>query len=375
MIKRLLLSLAVALAALAASAQNRQLVLSHAGALSFFSLTDMDAALTAAQANDTIFLPDCNIPGFKIDKPVTILGTGRNCIINGDIEIELKDPNQTVTNALLDGLNVWGSVNFKDNTTPGTYHVRYCRMNRLYAGKGSTPATSDEGFATGIAENMPNLIVESCSVYYRSSSSEGNGMMLGPGTKSAFIFNSFVGNVWGSAPSGAVNYEYCNIYGLVYYSSKNSSTSTAYSYGNLCATLNKCIIKNVSSGATSSVNIFNSRIDNSSVANNTSLSSTNRVNCYTTSSSSNAFPTTNVTEWTYTLDGETIGDLGGTSPYSDKPSLPTITQSSVEMDAENRLVKISLKIDGGAPEETETPENPDQPENPENPETPETPAE
>ena len=50
MIKRLLLSLAVALAVLVAGAQNRQLVLSHAGSLSFFSLTDMDAALTRPTA-------------------------------------------------------------------------------------------------------------------------------------------------------------------------------------------------------------------------------------------------------------------------------------------------------------------------------------
>lgn len=364
MIKRLLLSLAVALAVLVAGAQNRQLVLSHDGTPSFFALTDMDAALTAAQVNDTIFVPDCNIPGFKIDKPVTILGTGRDCIINGNIEIEIQDPNQTVTNALLDGLNVWGSVNFKDNTTPGTYHVRFCRMNRLYAGKGSTSASSSTEFASGIAENMPNLIVESCSVYFRSSVSEGHGMMLGPGTKSAFIFNSFVGNVWGSAPVGAVNYEYCNIYQLAEY---DSSSTTAYSYGNLRATFNKCILKTITTRATTSINAFNSRIDNPG---NTYYNYITRVNCYLTTSSSAGFPTTNVTEWTYTLDGEIIGDLGGTSPFSDRPSLPTITQSNVEMDAENRLVKISLKIDGGAPEETETPENPDQPENPENPETP-----
>lgn len=371
MIKRLLLSLAVALATLAAGAQS-QLVLSHAGTPSFFAINDLDSALTVAQANDTIFLPECNIPGFKIDKPVTILGTGRNCIINGNIEIELKDPNQTVTNALLDGLNVWGSVNFKDNTTPGTYHVRYCRMNHLYAGKGSTSASSASEFASGIAENMPNLIVESCSIYFRSNSSEGYGMMLGPGTKSAFIFNSFIAYPYGSAPSGAVNYVYCNILNLSYY---NDLSTTAYSYGNLRATFQKCIIKTIERYASSGINIFNSRIDNYSGASTSAYNATNRVNCYTTSTSSQSFPTTNVTEWTYPLDGETIGDLGGTSPYSDKPSLPTITQSSVEMDAENRLVKISLKIDGGAPEETKTPENPDQPENPENPETPETPAE
>ncbi len=356
MIKRLLLSLAAMIAVMTAGAQNRQLILSHEGTPSFFALNEMDKALEAAVANDTIFVPDCNISGFKLTKPITILGTGRNTIVTGSIHIGLQDPKGKVKNALLDGLRVTDAVLFLDCTTPGTYHVRFCSMYALLAGKSSTETeTSCNTKLTEVGYNMPNLIVESC---YMSES-----INLGPGVKSAYICNSKVRYTRGSAPIGAVNYEFCNIAVL------GKSSKYYKGYGALQATFSKTMFGD---SYAEDFNETTTTLINCSIYINANVSPLiKRINCIRDTKSINA-DSLNPNSGYATIDGEQIGAIGGTSPYSEYPSLPTITQSTVEMDAENRLVKISLKIDGGAPAEPETPTNP---ENPVTPETPETPTE
>lgn len=347
MLKRLLLSLAVLLGVLGVAAQNRQLVLNHEGNPTFFNISDMDKALEAAVANDTIFVPECNIPGFKITKPITILGTGRNTIISGEIEIELQNPESEVKNALLDGLFLTKSIHFLDCTTPGIYYIRFCEMLSLYAGKSSESDTNSYNFLTEIKENLPNLIVESCYIH--------SGSYLGPGVKSAYIFNSKIEFTRGSAPVGAVNYEFCNVRRL------GSSSEYTKGYGNLEATFTKSVI--IEEGSSFHVAGYEDYTRHVTIINCTLYTNSSYANGFTNINSqfgTNFNLNSQLDCETYpSIDGEMIGAEGGTSPYSTLPSLPSITQSSVEMDAENRLVKISLKIDGGP--QTETPDNPETP--------------
>ncbi len=316
MIKRLLLSLAAMIAVMTAGAQDRQLILSHEGSPSFFALTEMDKALEAAQPNDTIFVPECKIAPFKITKPVTILGTGRNSVINGDVDIEIKDQKYEVENALLDGLQISGYVRFMNNTTLGTYHIRFCYMSYLQAGY---------DYST-FNYNMPSLLIESCFIC--------ETLMLGPCVQTASIYNSKIHNIMGSAK--IANYAYCNIYFC-------GSGYQPY-FGKTNGNFHKCIISRIEPNINPS-NIF---LDNSLIS-YTAVSKTDLQwnNTYITEDQDPINPQTLDSKAAYTIDGnEIIGAEGGTSPYSEYPSLPTITQSSVEMDAENRLIKISLKIGG-----------------------------
>lgn len=131
-------------ATLPAAAEN--IILSHEGTVRFFDVTEMDDVLQAAVPNDTVFLPDCPLPGLTVTKDITLMGAGENTIILGNIRINPEDRTPW-QNVLLDGITVHGNI-FNEAECDGL-HIRRTKCKDL---------------SVGSSYDANNVVIESCHI-------------------------------------------------------------------------------------------------------------------------------------------------------------------------------------------------------------------
>lgn len=116
--KNLLLSLiTIVMMAVQGNAETRQVVLLlHEGTGRTFEFDQLQEAVNAAVAGDTICLNEGNysFPDNKlvIDKPISIIGTGQSTHLLGSIDISIPD-SVTLTSHLLEALWVYNNVEVK----------------------------------------------------------------------------------------------------------------------------------------------------------------------------------------------------------------------------------------------------------------------
>lgn len=338
--KRKLLLGVMCLATLAASAFNT-IVLSHQGNQTFYDNGEFPAALAAAQDNDTIFVPSMSIPGFTIERPITVMGTGEKTYITGDVTITLPDSLTKISAALLDGVNVSGTVRVKRiaNATGGWIRMTKMRNFDLTPEYDSIPVKSFILERCHIARlcnlsNAVHTLLQNCKVKYLS----GLGYY-----------------------EGSHNIDHCDIYNCGYFSDmdhirgciKNSIIYEPYA--------------NLTSSRVNVVTIINSLTTYYSVPDkwinyDSHYKSITSIDSNTLEVSESVFTTLETNGW-MADDGTTIGSTGGSTPFTLEPSLPAVKTASVLLDPDNRTLNVKVNFTTPAvgtlspvtPDETEQP--------------------
>lgn len=328
--KKFIFTIAITLMTVATAGAYSTIVLSHNGKPTFYDHGDFNSALKAADVNDTIYLPEIAIPGFTIEKPITIIGSGQKTHINGNINILIPDSITKINSALLDGLNITGDVNMKRCVNAVGAWIRMCKMNNLSLHVSDTT-------------HIRQLIVERCDI-------ENN--IFAADATSVHIMNSKIYKLSGQGEKpGSITINHCNI-------SRFENV--------LRAIINNSIVCGYTPNENGEYNVYGTYNIHC-----TNISSIIFDSSYYITSPSDYFDyngnldcTENfeqlVTEkgW-FADDGTLIGILGGNTPFTLDPSLPSVSESSVTLDPEAKTLNVKVKFTGTP---TGTPEIPADPE-------------
>ena len=195
-------------------AQTAQIALQHNGNITMYSAGSMQEAIDAATANDTIFLNEGTFAGgFDIKKALTLIGSGTDTRIAGDVNIAIPDT-ITLTAYILDALNIIGNINIAVEKPISGVKVRKCTLNSL-----------------NVNSSLTKAFFERC---YIKSDANLNGNY-----KDVVFYNSKVWGVRGdvSSPGDAV-FQNCNLIDLSW------CYNVAWGYINMpVASFTNCIIR------------------------------------------------------------------------------------------------------------------------------------
>ena len=318
--KRFITMIVAVCAFFAVSAQNPMVTLSHEGELTFFTnLTALESAYDAAVNGDIIYLSQgdfvINNGDFKIKKRLSIVGNGYDSHILGNIEINMADNGNSVIDApLFDGVRL-DKIYFYNGSTSrdnlATSEIRRCWIRILdYGAMAGNNITYDKcyieeadfcGSGTVVLKNSKVACARSNGGYlYNVTAMNSNIIVQGyyPGTAISCILKQGYENqptVYGSSAS-------------VINTLLDFKPTSSYLYQHECYYLENA-----------SESIFD-----------------DKLNC-----------TLNLTESGYLgQDGTIVGVMGGESPFSENPSVPTVdtANSSVEYDSAANKLKVSITV-------------------------------
>ena len=314
-----------------AFAGNAKCLLHHNGAVTLYDSDDINAALTAAVAGDTLFLSEGSFAGFTITKKITVRGSGQFTKVGGEITINIPD-NPTLTSALIEGiycnsdLKIAGAVN--------GLQIKQSVFNNIYPLANINNAFFDKIFVTGTLhlnkyvlgltsnnskyyqiyhqthiDNDYNChIVSNASIYFVNcnirSINEYNGNALQYVNFTNCILNDF------SYPLKFCSITYClytKYYGLKY---DEVSTSVEHNY--------------------------NHNMDND-YTNGSNRLMNDMAECPYDAA-------TLVSKGFIGNDGTAVGCLGGSTPYTLVLAGPKVTESSIQLDNENKQLSVTLKV-------------------------------
>lgn len=326
--KRFFTMIVATCAFVAVSAQYPMVTLSHNGELSFFDdIYAFGSAYNQAENGDTLYLSEgefiLNGGSFTIKKRLSVVGNGYGSHLLGNLFIDMKDnPNSDMDAPLFDGVRLDKlifRVNNNDNDSRvskenlGVSEIRRCWIKELW----------------DIGDAGTNVTIDKCFMelaQFRGS----DGNVVVKNSKFCHITEGYSYCFYGTA----IN---CNI------------LSNAYSYP---TTMISCIFQRKGQGELRDkmVNhsIINSVLDYTPDWNNGYF---HDCNIYDPEPQplldENLDCQLNLEELGYLgQDGTVVGIMGGESPFSENPSVPTVDtdKSSVEYDAENDKLKVSITV-------------------------------
>lgn len=335
--KKILLSLtALVLGCAYSAADTRQVVLLlHQGTGTEYAYDQLQQALDAATAGDTLYLNEGDYPingdALTISHPVSIIGTGINTRLLGKVDISIPD-SVTLTSYLLDALRVNGSVRVQQPVNGLKYRKCYIEgtvswnattrdvlVDRCYIGQ----------FNHTINLKSANVVNSRIKMEYTPKKSDGNNY----GNSLTFI-NCTIENLRAGGYSG-----------LTQESANNYSTYINSIIGNQCYDdagnsrdyyLNNCSFINSLVGFTipAEVNVK----ENCYYPNQPSFFDWNQINGTVASQEE-------LIERGYLgTDGTVIGPEGGSAPYTLIPSGISVRESKLTIDGENRTLNVRLKL-------------------------------
>ena len=311
--KKTMISLAVlAIAGMAtAEAQTAQIALQHKGNITMFGSSQTQDALDQAEDGDTLFL---NEGTFKSDiyirKKVSIIGSGENTILPGDVHVAIPD-SAMLSSYLLDALYITGTV-VVDSAVNGL-KMRKCQL-----------------YAMTFNAKTDNSFVERC---YIKQNVNQNDNLVG-----VSFYNSKIGYIRGQI-------------GL------NGHYDGGYHNTHLRASYQNCIIgfsKVIYSGGDWPIS-FNASFNNC-LSKSDDYKTTTNQNCYTYTKNDGdadlldsniecSLPTDSLKERGYIgTDGTVVGIYGGSIPYTLAPSMPRVTEHKIVVDADKKKLNVTLKV-------------------------------
>ncbi|MDE7159416.1 MAG: hypothetical protein K2O24_01025 [Muribaculaceae bacterium] len=306
-VSRLLYLFIILCGSLTASSEN--IILSHEGTARFFDVTEMDEVLKAAAPNDTIFLPDTPMPGFTVTKDFTIMGSGENTIILGNITIS---PENTTPwkNVLLDGITVQGDIDC-DKPTDGL-HIR---------------RTTCRNFQNGYSTDLNNTLLENCHIK--------NRLYFSYRAKNCQIINCVIeGEVTGDFEFNNIRFLNCTIKGQNrgYYKFYAINSIIRNEYGDIFdfpteSYLENCLI--LHSGDTLYADGY---VKNTTAADRDSFGEVTKENL--------------LQKGYLGTDGTVIGHWGGRIGFSLEPTLPYIKEKQITLDENGGELKVNVTLGG-----------------------------
>lgn len=307
--KKFFLIACVMILSVSVNAQTAKILLHHNGEVTQYNASQISAAMSDAQDGDIVYLSDGLFGGFTVSKAITIIGTGYETRINGQVSINIPG-SPKLTQRVLDALNISGIVTVNSECTG--LNIRKCTITEMW-----------------FAGNTYEAIIDRCHFT--------NLLELSSYVQGLTVTNSYIDELRGSAsvPDFATLVN-CNVYYIYGEGNKNYPVFK----GNLI----NCILRyyNNSSLLASSVYMINTLYS-------TNIDASNAIkrDCYRVSNIDNYWGenTSNLKSAGYLgNDGTVVGMYGGTTPYTLIPSTPTVTSSKITVDTEKKQLNVSIKV-------------------------------
>lgn len=303
--KYLLLAVCLIMMSMTASALTiNKAMLVHNDQVTLFDGDKIQDAVNAAVDGDAIYLTLGTFKPFNVTKKITIRGAGETSIIDGNVTISIPG-SPTLTSPVLEALSVAGTVNVGSQVNDMI--LRKCKIADMTIGATVNGAVLDRCYIT-------------------------NSLTLSSYIKGMTVVNTKLRNV--KAVSGATSnttFVNCNIV-YIYYSYFSAT-----------------IINSIIGGSNSSIN--STVLLNTLYYNYPGFSSTSVLqNCWSADFSFNNYCESPFTVSTLQsagfigTDGTVVGIYGGDTPYTLVPSVPTVTESNLELDMENKKLNVNLTV-------------------------------
>ena len=321
---------------MAASAfNNSAVVLLHNGNATTYEANQINDAMEAAQDGDVVMLSEGTYPAFDITKKITIKGVGQTTIIGGDVNIAI--PNEPTLNAnLMEFLTVTGYVYVKEPVNRMV--IKQCVFD-YYNSNGS-------GHGFWVKAKVTDSYIDRCKIdalwidecYQETITVNGNTSTIAtPYVQGLTISNSIITRAIGVS-CGPSNYDYYISTGATFLNCYIRTGS--HSLGKV---INSIIKDNASSywfQCTDFVNTFLRK-------NKTSYNPVNctLTNCYLDDDTDLNYDSDAIAANGYLgNDGTIIGPLGGNTPYTLEPAVPTVTESSMKVDTDKQQLQVTLTV-------------------------------
>lgn len=297
-------------------AEDTKVILQSGAATTIYDGTNISTAISAAKKGDILYLSEGTYDSFTIDKEILVRGVGGNTWIEGDVTIAIPN-NATLTQAVLEGVNVSGTINI---TQPATnLIIRNTKVMDVKVNGALSNGLIDRCWITGtfnMNNNTDDTTVKNSKVYMISAGSLTYNKCTFLNCNIAYRANE----------TTAAIFTNCIIGG-------GYNSSGTWNNGGL-GTMKSSVFTNT---------IFNTYRD-SSIG-----SSSTQTNCYVVNDSKGACDQ-NTLESRYDLsnylgtDGTQVGIYGSSTPFTLDPQVAKVTESTFTVDTTNKKLSVKLKV-------------------------------
>lgn len=306
----------------ASALSTTTVLLQHNGNITQFEAEKINDAIEAAEDGDYIFLNEGTYPAFNLTKIVYVKGVGELTVIDGNVDISISDK-PILTEPLLEYLKITGLVCTKKETTG--LKIKQCwigavefigKTNDAYIDRcdlhGYSKYNGGKSYGLYTGNNfITTITVDGVSKQYKDYY-----------VQQLTITNSYIGCVSSGSPN--VNYINCEI--KSFYMDRDQWMGGG------------TILNSIVSLTPSHAKLINCYL---------SLGSTDCeiINCYSgTNDIESKNKKTLESNGYYGNDGTIIGVFGGNTPYTLVPSVPKVTESSLKVDPQKKVLNVTLTV-------------------------------
>ena len=295
--------------------EDTKVILQSGAATTIYDGTNISTAISAAKKGDILYLSEGTYDSFTIDKEILVRGVGENTWIEGDVTISIPN-NATLTQAVLEGVNVSGTINI---TQPATnLIIRNTKVMDVKVNGALSNGLIDRCWITGtfnMNNNTDDTTVKNSKVYMISAGSltynkctflNCNIAIRANATTAAVFTNCIIGGFYGW-------------HGNIYFDELGTMESSVFT--------------------NTLFNTYRGSIGSSS----------SQTNCYFISDYNGACDDSTL-ESRYDLseyrgnDGTEVGVYGGTTPFTLDPQVAKVTESTFTVDTDAKKLTVKLKV-------------------------------
>ena len=293
-------------------AEDTKVILQSGAATTIYDGTNISTAISAAKKGDILYLSEGTYDSFTIDKEILVRGVGGNTWIEGDVTIAIPN-NATLTQAVLEGVNVSGTINI---TQPATnLIIRNTKVMDVKVNGALSNGLIDRCWITGtfnMNNNTDDTTVKNSKVYMISA--------------------------------GSLTYNKCTFLNCNIAARMNVNTAAIFT---------NCIIGTDSYNSPWGLGTMESSVFTNTLFNTSKGaigSSSSQTNCYFISDNYSGACDRNTLESNYDLsdyrgtDGTEVGIYGGSTPFTLDPQVAKVTESTFTVDTTNKKLSVKLKV-------------------------------
>ncbi len=292
--------------------EDTKVILQSGANTTIYDGTQISTAIGAANNGDILYLSEGTYDSFTIDKEILVRGVGENTWIDGDVTISIPN-NATLTQAVLEGVNVSGSI--KINQPATDLIIRNTKVADVTVTGALTNGLIDRCWITGtfnMNNNTDDTTVKNSKVLFISA---------------------------GSLTYNKCTFLNCNI-------AKRANETTAAVFTN-CIIGSYRWLGNFGGLGTMESSVFTNTLFNTDYS--AIGSSSAQTNCYFISDDRGACDDSTL-ESRYDLsnyrgtDGTEVGVYGGTTPFTLDPQVAKVTESTFTVDTDAKKLTVKLKV-------------------------------
>lgn len=301
--------------------EDTKVILQSGANTTIYDGTQISTAIGASKKGDILYLSEGTYDSFTIDKEILVRGVGGNTWIEGDVTISIPN-NATLTQAVLEGVNVSGTINI---TQPATnLIIRNTKVMDVKVNGALTNGLIDRCWITGtfnMNNNTNNTTVKNSKVTLISAGSLTYNKCTFLNCNIAHRANETTAAVFTNCIIGAL--------------------AQGYHYHGDFRTNYNCGLKTMESSVFTNT-LFNTY--DGSIG-----SSSSQTNCYLVEEYSGVCDCgtlesrVNLSEYLGT-DGTQVGVYGGSTLFTLDPQVAKVTESTFTVDTDAKKLTVKLKV-------------------------------